>query len=228
MRRASIATVAVALFLSHEAKADDLPPLPPPEQPAPAPTQAPPPTATPAPTFTTNELPLPSSPAPTTPATTSVWYGLPILIIDVSSVVVAHVGLLAGSSGVVLLSGGVYLVGGPAVHFSRGNIGRGFGSFGLRLGMPVVLGLGGLVAGAALGSSNNNGDAIGALVLAALGGYVGGMLGIAGASTIDIAALARDDVPTKTQATWTLRPSTIYVQDTHSHRTPVLGVGGTF
>lgn len=160
-----------------------------------------------------------------------VWYGLPILAIDVSAVAIAHVGLFAKAPALIYIGGGAYLVGGPIVHIVHGSGLRALGSFGLRAALPTGLGLLGALVGYELfgGSNNNNTDGYGPLVGLVLGGYAGGMSGIVAASSIDIAALANEEVATPPpQGGWTLRPNTSFVRDAQNARTPVLGVAGSF
>ena len=61
----------------------------------------------------------------------SVWYGGPALLADLSVLVF---GALAAShdDGLFALSAAAYFLGGPANHFVRGHTARGFGSLGLR------------------------------------------------------------------------------------------------
>ena len=114
------------------------------------------------------------------------WYGWQNLLVD-GSVIVASAGLGAanGSAGGVLLGTG-YLFGGPIVHWSHGQIGRGFASLGIRGGAPLVFG--------ALGYLAFHGDSSGA----DLGGFFGFVLGFGfgalSAIVIDAAALAYEKV----------------------------------
>lgn len=129
----------------------------------------------------------------------------------------------------VALGATSYVLGGPIVHWMRGNAGRGFGSLGLRLLVPPAFALVGAFVGfEAFGGSSA--DSLAPLVGIFLGGYAGGMAGILCASTIDIAALARDSGPAKPalQSTWTLHPVTAFVRDAQNNRTPIMGVGGSF
>jgi hypothetical protein len=81
------------------------------------------------------------------------------------------------------------LLGGPIVHWAHENVGRSFGSLGIRVGAPVVdAGLGCV----AVGNSEEFG---------CLGGFVlGGILGTAAAVAIDAAALAYESAPENTYA----------------------------
>lgn len=76
-----------------------------------------------------------------------------------------------------------YLFGGPVVHWAHGEGGRGFGSFGYRVGLPVV----GLLVGEAAASSAEGGFS---------GGGVGLGIGMSAAIVLD-ATLAYEFVPVK-------------------------------
>ena len=116
------------------------------------------------------------------------WYGWQNLVVD-GGVLVASAGLGAanGSAGGVLLVTG-YLFGGPIVHWSHGQIGRGFASFGIRVGAPLVLGTLGYVAFS--GDRTSNGWA------GAIGFVLGFGFGVLSAIVIDAAALAYEKVET--------------------------------
>ena len=119
------------------------------------------------------------------------WYGYQTLIVDGASL-----GLILGgaaianhpgssdSGGSVALAGGIgYVLGAPVVHWMHGRIGPGFGSLGLRVGLPLAGLFWGAVIGAAVNSRNDD-----AILAAGAGiGFVGGM---AGAMLLDAALLA--------------------------------------
>jgi hypothetical protein len=140
----------------------------------------------------------PSTPAPAPPlvapaanaASRSEWYGAPIIIADGVSTLVASVGGVATGGVLTLVGAGTFLLVPPIIHWARGNVAKGFGSLGLRVGMPsggtLLGGLVGLVA-----SGNCRGEFCGAAGLV-LGGLIGGGLGIIGASVVDSAVLAHD------------------------------------
>lgn len=124
------------------------------------------------------------------------WYGWQTLIVD-GAVVVSSIALGAastnGSAGSSLFLGG-YVLGGPIVHWANGEVGRGFGSLGLRLGAPVVGGMvGGLLGAVTVGSRDGNDD-----IDSIYGFLAGAVLGVgAGAITavaVDSAVLARKTV----------------------------------
>ncbi len=116
------------------------------------------------------------------------WYGWQTLITDGASLAMLMGGASANDSAGtwVALSGLTYALGGPIVHWAHGNGGKGAASLGLRLGLPVGLGL----LGYACGSAISGGKDYGAAVFGALGFVVG----FPAAMAIDSAALAREDV----------------------------------
>jgi hypothetical protein len=117
------------------------------------------------------------------------WYGWQTLLADVAAVAAASAG---GEAGL-----GVYALGGPIVHWSHGNTGRGFGSLALRTGAPIVLGAA-FVAGC-----DPDEDAEFGCLGAALAG-VG--LGMVTAIVLDASVLARDEVPVERDTSVALGP----------------------
>lgn len=128
------------------------------------------------------------------PESPSRWYGWQTLATDG-----AALGLISASLATVDGGGrspssalawgalGAYALGAPVMHFVHENPGRGFASFGIRIGGPVVLGVAGAMAE---NCGGGGGDFCG------LGGaLIGTTLGIATAITIDAAVFAYDDRP---------------------------------
>jgi hypothetical protein len=111
------------------------------------------------------------------------WYGWQTLIVDGAWIIGAPLlaGAGAGEAAGALVLGG-YLLGAPIVHWSHSQVGRGFGSLGIRVGAPIVLGALGY---AALHDSGSSGDVGGAV-----GGVLGVFLGMTAAIVIDAAVLA--------------------------------------
>lgn len=144
--------------------------------------------------------------------TERVWYGWQTLVVDGIALTAPFALASAGAESEVAANTFLlgYALGGPAVHFAHGNVGRGFGSFGLRVGLP----LGGAAVGA-LATSRAGCD------YCALGGAVLGTFGgIGGAIALDAAWLAYD-----TERTLTLG----VVPDTSSaDAAPRVVVSGTF
>ena len=66
------------------------------------------------------------------------WYGLQNLIVDGGVIVGGLVltGATNEAGGVVLVTG--YFFGGPIVHWSHGQVGRGFASLGIRVAAPLL------------------------------------------------------------------------------------------
>ncbi len=117
------------------------------------------------------------------------WYGWQTLIADAPSVTafIAGVSMLddGNPSGSTLAWAGAlsYELAPAIIHFAHGNPGRGFGSLGMRFGMPLA----GAIIGATVASNCNTN-------LCEVGGLgVGVMLGMGGAIAIDAAVLAYDD-----------------------------------
>ncbi|MEZ4221546.1 MAG: hypothetical protein R3B13_11515 [Polyangiaceae bacterium] len=126
------------------------------------------------------------------PDTESVWFGGEILAADLGAILVSATGTGA-AIGIPL-----YFVGGPAIHWGN-HSGKGWGSFGLRAGLPLGLGF----AGAGLADRQNK-----------LEGFaVGMLLGAVTAITIDVAALAYVDVPLE-RRTVRIPPSKLRVAPT--------------
>jgi hypothetical protein len=132
------------------------------------------------------------------------WYGWQTLLVDGASLSAVLLGaeLDSRDSG---LDGGVvtalgllgYELGPGIVHFVHRNPGRGFASFGIRLGMPLA----GAFLGASLGSNCDGHHC------EEVGAAVGLLLGMAGAIVIDSALFAYDDRRSRaTRATFRFVP----------------------
>jgi hypothetical protein len=190
------------------------------------------------------QAPLEAPPA-TPPPRVSRWYGLPILATDVGGlalvvtggeIATGREGCRAGCTSLLVLGSGSFHLGGPIVHFAHGHVARGFISLGMRTAAPVVAGflVGGVFAAAACRKPSAEDGGVPCALSAFL---VGDVLGAAAtklaASVVDIAYLAREDVPaptanSTTSAFQTLRPNTILVRDSANNRTPTFGVAGRF
>lgn len=119
------------------------------------------------------------------------WYGYQTLLVDAASLGLMIGGAAMASNahgngdagGYVALAGAAgYVLGAPIVHWTHGRIGPGFGSLGLRVGMPLGGMFWGAVIGAAMDSHHDDSVAGGAAI-----GFLGGM---AGAILFDAALLA--------------------------------------
>lgn len=130
------------------------------------------------------------SATPETPATRR-WYGGYLLAADGASLLVGLTGVLAPPMALVGFGG--YLVVAPIVHWSRGHVGKGFASLGLRVGALT----GGTVLGYALAEPRCKGDFAGLCALVYVVPLV--VTGMVAATTVDAAVLAREDVEPATR-----------------------------
>ena len=157
------------------------------------------------------------------------WYGWQTLITDGASLAMLMGAASSNdSAGTWLaLSGLTYSLGGPTVHWAHGNVGKGAASLGLRLGLPVGLGLLGYATGSALSGGKGYGGAV--------FGALGFVLGFPAAMAIDSAALAREDVEEdepdtqgKVQTTPRVAAFQVHPDVQTSHTGAQVGVRGTF
>ena len=134
------------------------------------------------------------------------WYGVPIIIVGASSLVIGFASLVltagqgsAGAGGGVLLGATGLLFAPAVIHAIHGKAGTAVGSVGMHLG----LGLGGALLGAALTSCPINSDTCG---LRGAGNALAGLV-IAQlvATTIDAASLAYEDRPVRVSTTLPMR-----------------------
>jgi hypothetical protein len=126
---------------------------------------------------------LPPPPAPIRAACESLpehWYGWQTLLVDAGSVVLLA---LPNAAGVF-----TYALGTPIVHAAHGKWGTGLGSLGLRVGLPLLLGLTGLMIGSLSPSAGNT------PIPVIDGGLIGLTGGMVAASAIDAAWLAWEPV----------------------------------
>lgn len=143
----------------------------------------------PAPAVAAAPAPAPPPAATRAPTTESRWYGWQTLIADGASLTLLTAAGFARSGPTAGVAVAGYVLAAPIVHFAHGNVGRGFGSFGIRVGSPIVCTL----IGAAAGSGKGNSDI---LDTGALGGAViGFFVGMGAAIAIDASLLAREQVP---------------------------------
>lgn len=115
------------------------------------------------------------------------WYGYQNLIIDGAATAMIFGPLLLErgkpESSVMLAGALTYIGGGPVVHWLHGNVGPGFGSFALRVGLPVSAAFWGAIGGAMLMPRNSSHGF-------ETGAAVGFFAGMAGASLLDAGLLA--------------------------------------
>lgn len=125
-------------------------------------------------------------------------YAMWTLAADGASLALIGGGALVGDDAGVVLVGlglGGAALGAPAVHVTRGHVGKAFMSAGLRQGMFW----GGLFIGALLGSGDcdkDNGSDLKICTDALGGAAIGGAVGYAGAVAIDATLLAVERRPT--------------------------------
>ncbi|MGC4088148.1 MAG: hypothetical protein QM756_09655 [Polyangiaceae bacterium] len=119
------------------------------------------------------------------------WYGWQTLATDGAALGLFTLSIAAtemrdSSTSEVLgvMGAAAYVAGGPTVHFAHGHVGKGFGSLGLRVGLPVA---GALTATAI---ARPCGGDFGCIGEAALGFLLGGVSAIA----IDAAVLGHEEV----------------------------------
>lgn len=217
-RNATVSLLSVGMFLgAATASAQETPPpLPPPTAPAASPPPVVAPVAAPvaapiapaSPAYVIPEgcvegkdaagspliyCPRPADAPVVQPATKREWYGWQVLLVDAGSILVM-IGGAAAQSGAVAGTGGLIYLGGPAVvHWAHGNVAKGFGSMGLRLGAPFAGALLGFGVGAASCSSDRTSCAAVGAGLGFLGGYLAGI-------AVDAGLLAYEDVKAETPA----------------------------
>lgn len=151
-------------------------------------------------------------------------YGLQILGVDAA--VIAGASLTKSSE----VGVGGYLLGGPLVHLAHGHAGRALGSAALRAGLP----LGGALIGSAIGESRCDSETDPEL-FCGLGEVAAGFIvGVATASIVDAAVLARDQVEVAPERTGLIQvgrvsatPNVIASTSTGGKHLS-LGVTGTF
>jgi len=139
-------------------------------------------------------------------STERVWYGWQTLIVEAGALTLmfAGAGMNSGSDGggadLAILGLGAAALGPPIVHWAHGNVGKGFGSFGLMMGGPIVGAIGGGVIACAGDACKGEMGGLGALAGMLIGGLVGGVASVA----IDSSVLAydtpkKDSFPARTE-----------------------------
>jgi hypothetical protein len=131
------------------------------------------------------------------PRTKPVWYGWQTLAADAATVsIFITAGLVGDRRGGDKVAAPIAWAGlasyefAPGiVHFAHRNPGRGFASFGIRIGLPL--------AGALLGATLASGCE--GFECEAGGAAVGALLGLGGAVAIDAAVFAYEDPPSRVQ-----------------------------
>jgi hypothetical protein len=136
-----------------------------------------------------------------------VWYGWQTLSADAAAVALSiGVGQLDAKAGGYTFLGG-YLLGGPTVHVFNKQYGKAGISLALRAGLPLTLGLGGLLVGSSQCKDDkddgNNEVVIPCdVVLGATGAVVGIFTGLVAGSLLDMAFLAKKKEPVQEGVSW--------------------------
>lgn len=236
-RRPTLLLVAGLVVASYSAGARAQPAVVPP-----AASATPPPQVAPRPEYPTY-LYDPSRAPPALPQVfvlpeaprTRTWYGWQTLLVYSSStvfgVLTGVVGIATESPalaavGIGFGSGGIAL-GGPIVHWSHGNIGKGFGALGLNFGMPLVgLGLG--VGTTCIFGGCGGHDELGNMTV---GGLIGASAGLLGSLILDVTVRAYSYESIAPGASTTARraPGWTIVPDLKiTHEKTTFGFAGVF
>lgn len=126
------------------------------------------------------------------------WYGWQNLILDGSLAFLMIGGAVLESEEAAGVGALGYLIGGPIVHWSHGNIAEGFGSLGLRVAAAGVLLVGtALCVSNALSGNSSDGGCVVAMV---------GVASVPAAIAIDAAVLAYDAAPESPESATRLIP----------------------
>lgn len=107
---------------------------------------------------------------------------------------------VVGTAGIL-----TYVLGSPAVHVAHGNGVGAMASLGLRVALPV----GGFAVGLAVGEQRCKSDPSPGWFCGLGEAVLGGAIGVVSASAIDIALLARTDVPVEKQDPWMLHAGNV-------------------
>jgi hypothetical protein len=134
-----------------------------------------------------------SQPAPTS------WYGWQTLTSDGSAIALGALAYGADKAGGTSITNVfwtasvvTFFVGAPVIHWKHGHVGTGFGSLGLRVGLPLGAFLAGVLIGnAACGDSDSENSFVGCPVGV---GAVAALAGLVAAPIVDAAVLAREPV----------------------------------
>jgi hypothetical protein len=82
-----------------------------------------------------------------------------------------------------------FMLGGPIVHWAHGNIGKGFISFGMNVGGPLLVGATAAAATCATGACRGMFGGLAAI----LPGFIGGGIGLLAANIVDVTVLSYDE-----------------------------------
>jgi hypothetical protein len=132
-------------------------------------------------------LGLPTSAHAGEPAPTREWYGWQIAIADAVSSSLFIAGAAAKSGSLAFVGGAAFVMASPITHLVHENPGPGVGAFGLRLVLPVTVGLGALFAHGLLPEGERHPSAESLFVPMAIAAVAG--------AALDIGLLAYDRKP---------------------------------
>jgi hypothetical protein len=127
------------------------------------------------------------------------WYGWQTLTSDGSAIALGGLAYGADKAGGTSITNvfwtasvATFFVGAPVIHWTHGHVGRGFGSLGLRVGLPLGAFLAGaLIGNAACGDSDSDNSLVGCPV--GVGAFAA-LAGLVAATIVDAAVLAREPV----------------------------------
>jgi len=184
------------------------------------------PVATPTPTTPTVAVKVEDAPPP---RMVKQWYGWQTLIADG-----AAIGLGFATRGNPWVTGAAYSLVPTVIHFTHGNVGRGFADLGIRVVLPPLATIGGGLLGLAL-AQDPGGSGAGKLNGLLIGAGLGLITGYVGAVTIDAAALSWETVPAdsvapkaKERASSLRLAPTFAVSPEKNGGSAVAGLGGAF
>jgi hypothetical protein len=127
------------------------------------------------------------------------WYGWQTLTSDGSAIALGALAYGADKAGGTSITNvfwtasvATFFVGAPVIHWAHGHVGKGFGSLGLRVGLP----LGAFVVGALIGNATcSDKDSEDSYVGCPVGvGALAALAGLVAAPLFDAALLAREPV----------------------------------
>jgi hypothetical protein len=127
------------------------------------------------------------------------WYGWQTLTSDGSALALGALAYGVDKGGGTTITNvfwtasvATFFVGAPVIHWTHGHVGTGFGSLGLRVGLPLGAFLAGaLIGGAACGDGNGENTIVDCPVAV---GAVAAVAGLVAAPILDAAVLAREPV----------------------------------
>jgi hypothetical protein len=157
--------------------------------------------------------------------TESYWYGWQTLTADGLSIATMMAGGAIKAPGLSYVGAGGLFLGAPIVHFANARVGAGFGSLGLRVGMPT---LGAMIGYAAAGPCHDQ-SGFGCIFHGWGEAIVGGLIGMGGAIALDASVLAHGEREVEhPRETGLPRVTSVAPSFDPLSRTASVGMGGTF